>query len=94
MRQIRIALLVVLIALALTAPAEGRRRVNNCAHDPIGDVNADGVTDIVDYSALSAAWGKRAGERGFNRRADLDCSGEVDEWDYRIFVLGFEMSWK
>jgi len=83
-----IAVLLKLLPLVIGPQAP---RVNNCAHDPIGDVNQDGAVDILDFSALATAYGKSAGQPGYNVAADLDCSGTVDNWDYQIFQLGYAL---
>ncbi len=55
-------------ALALIEP-------DPCAR---GDVNCDGVIDIVDVQRVAAAWNSVAWTAGFNPRADLVRNGRID----------------
>ena len=49
-----------------------------------GDLNADGVPDCKDLAIVKASFGKRAGQPGFDPRADVNTDGVVDikDWTY------------
>lgn len=49
-----------------------------------GDINADGLTNIVDLTIVSLAFGSITGEPGYNVAADLNRDGLVDMRDMRI----------
>ena len=55
-------------ALTLIQPA-------TCAH---GDINCDGVYDIIDVQLVAAAWGRVAWSTTFNPRTDLVQDGRID----------------
>jgi hypothetical protein len=46
-----------------------------------GDVNSDGLADCTDLFLVRRAFGKRAGEPGYDERADIDKDGKVDLLD-------------
>jgi hypothetical protein len=49
-----------------------------------GDLNQDGVPDCEDLAIVKASFGKRAGQPGFDPRADINADGVVDikDWTY------------
>jgi len=49
-----------------------------------GDLNADGVPDCKDLAIVKGSFGKRAGQPGFDPRADVNGDGMVDikDWTY------------
>ncbi len=46
-----------------------------------GDVNEDGTVNSIDVAPIRAAYGKSAGQAGFNARADLNADGVVNAVD-------------
>ncbi len=54
-----------------------------------GDVNRDGVVDILDHTALGAVLGTCEGEPDYDPHADLDASGCVDDADAAILISAF-----
>ncbi|MBI4332664.1 MAG: carboxypeptidase regulatory-like domain-containing protein [Chloroflexi bacterium] len=54
-----------------------------------GDVNADGVVDILDLVSIAASFSKRNGEPGFEPGADLNRDGVEDIYDMVIAGLNF-----
>jgi len=46
-----------------------------------GDVNGDGTVNSIDVSPIRTAYGKSAGQAGFNARADLNVDGVVNAVD-------------
>jgi hypothetical protein len=51
----------------------------------VGDLNGNGQVDLDDFFALSAGFGKRSGEPGFDRKMDLNGDGKIDLED--LFIL-------
>jgi hypothetical protein len=49
-----------------------------------GDVNGDGKVDCADLAIVKSSFGKRAGQLGFDSRADLDVNGIVDIRDLAL----------
>jgi hypothetical protein len=49
-----------------------------------GDVNGDNSVDLLDYFALSDAYGSSVGDPTFNAEADLNGDDSVDLLDYFI----------
>jgi len=47
-----------------------------------GDLNEDGVSDCKDLAIVKASFGKRAGQSGFDPRADFNADGVVDIKDW------------
>jgi peptidoglycan hydrolase-like protein with peptidoglycan-binding domain len=50
----------------------------------LGDINGDGQVSISDYIDLSSMINKRAGDVGYNPKADLDNNGVIDTRDFAI----------
>jgi hypothetical protein len=47
----------------------------------VGDVNEDGVVDILDMSIVSKSFGMFEGEPGYNSDADINVDGIIDLYD-------------
>ena len=47
-----------------------------------GDLNGDGKVDITDYNIMRTAYGKKAGQPGYNAACDFDSDGIVSLKDY------------
>jgi hypothetical protein len=58
---------------------------------PNGDVDADDAISILDYLALSVAYGSSTGGSGWNAAADLDGDGEVSILDYITLSQNFDL---
>ncbi len=58
----------------------------------IGDVNADGKVDILDFQILSNAFGKVSGQSGFDARADLNNDSAIDILDFQMLSNNFGMT--
>ena len=86
-----VAALVLCVVICSVASGSYLVTRNNCAHVIMGDVNYDGEVSLPDLSILASAYGKRTGETGYQARADLNCNGGVDQWDYQIYYLGYKM---
>jgi hypothetical protein len=56
-------------------PAMALIEPDTCAH---GDVNCDGVIDIIDVQLVAAAWNSVAWSVGYNPRTDLVRDGRID----------------
>jgi hypothetical protein len=56
-------------------PAMALIQPDACAH---GDINCDGVIDIVDVQMVAGAWNAVAWTPGYNPRADLVRNGHID----------------
>lgn len=54
-----------------------------------GDTNCDGVVDLVDLSAVLAAFGTSEGDPGFDPSADFDGNGTVDLADLSALLTNF-----
>ncbi len=54
-----------------------------------GDVNGDGIVDIFDLSMVGLAYGRFAGEPGYNPDADLNEDGVVDVWDISVVCINY-----
>ena len=50
----------------------------------IGDVNGDGVVNCLDMAIVKTSFGKKAGQPGFDARADLNKDGVVNIIDLSI----------
>ncbi|MEM0058435.1 MAG: cohesin domain-containing protein, partial [Candidatus Bathyarchaeia archaeon] len=61
-------------------------RVNICI---TGDINGDGVVDIIDLAAVGLAFGAKLGDPNWNPRADLNLDGLIDVYDLVIVALNF-----
>lgn len=55
----------------------------------LGDINEDGVVDIVDYTILFANFGKSAGTSGVDIRADINNDGKINILDYTYVFENF-----
>lgn len=89
------------IALVFSAPSclVSRRAllvVSGGAHtlpDPVplrpGDINGDGVVDILDLTLLASAFRARTGDGNFNEAADLNCDGEINILDLTLLAGSF-----
>lgn len=60
-----------------------------CKTSLVGDVNEDGVVDILDLSLLGMAYGTFEGQPGYNPDADLNDDGVVDGRDLALVTLYF-----
>ncbi len=49
-----------------------------------GDVNGDGTADCADLLIVRASFGKRAGQIGFDARADFNQNGVIDVLDLAV----------
>ncbi len=54
-----------------------------------GDVNGDGVVNAVDLSGVRTAYGKSAGQAGFDPRADLNVDGVVNSVDTSVIRANY-----
>lgn len=54
-----------------------------------GDVNADGVVDLLDLARMGAAFNTKTGDAQFNAQADLNLDGKVDLLDLAILGSSF-----
>lgn len=54
-----------------------------------GDVNQDGVVNIIDLVIVGGSFGKKAGEPGFDPRADLNNDGTINILDLVIVAGDF-----
>jgi outer membrane protein assembly factor BamB len=52
----------------------------------LGDINGNGLVNHSDLASLLAAFGTKAGERGYNPEADLDCDDAVKLGDLAILL--------
>jgi len=62
------------------AKAPFEKVLNSMPAFAAGDLNEDGVVNCADLAIVAGALGKRAGQPGFDVRADLEGEGHVD-WD-------------
>ena len=46
-----------------------------------GDVNGDGIVNCTDIDIVKASFGKKAGQPGFDPRADINHDGIVNIYD-------------
>jgi len=68
-----------------------------CMTDPLGDINEDGVVDILDFSLMSAAYGCRCQildrelvcDVCYDIRADLNCDMRIDSDDMDILQANY-----
>lgn len=88
-RVVFVFLVLVLLIFAATVSASERR--NNCAHNIIGDVNADGAVSLADVSLMASSWGKHIGQDGFVKGADLNCDWRVGDEDLWILEVGWKL---
>jgi len=57
-----------------------------------GDVNADGIVNIVDISIVARSFGSRAGNPGYNPNADINSDGIVNILDISIAAKNYGKS--
>jgi hypothetical protein len=55
----------------------------------LGDADGDNMVSILDYLALSAAFGKESGGQGFDVRVDFDGDRIISILDYLILSANF-----
>jgi hypothetical protein len=55
----------------------------------IGDLNADGKTDVFDFGAFSSAFGTGTPDCVGHAQGDLNCDGVVNVFDFSIFATDF-----
>ena len=55
----------------------------------VGDVNEDGVVDILDLSLIGMAYGTFEGQPGYNPDADINVDGVVDGRDLALVTRNF-----
>jgi hypothetical protein len=55
----------------------------------VGDVNADNIVDITDYSLLVGSFLAQPGDAGYNPNTDFNVDGITDISDYSILVSNF-----
>lgn len=55
----------------------------------LGDADGDNMVSILDYLALSAAFGKESGGQGFDTRVDFDGDRIISILDYLILSANF-----
>ena len=53
---------------------------------PPGDLNGDGVANCVDLALAKFSFNKRAGQPGFDARADVNGDGAVDIKDWTLMT--------
>ncbi len=58
----------------------------------MGDINRDGVVDIVDYVILFANFGKNPAGSGVDARADINIDGKINILDYTYVFENFGKS--
>lgn len=62
---------------------------------PPGDLNEDGKVDCADLAIIkSPAWGKRAGQLGFDPRADVNKDDIVDMRDWQLVIQRMPPGWR
>lgn len=54
-----------------------------------GDVNGDGLVDLLDLSLLLGAYGAELGDPHYNPDADLDLDGDVDVTDLSLILAEY-----
>ena len=54
-----------------------------------GDVNGDGMVDIIDFQLLSNSFGKSLGMSGFNANADFNSDNTIDILDFQVLSNNF-----
>jgi len=55
----------------------------------VGDVNGDGVVDILDLSRVGRAFGCFEGEPNYDPDADINCDGIVDVFDVSLVCMNY-----
>jgi hypothetical protein len=55
----------------------------------LGDANEDNVIDIIDFSALAGAFGRAAGQEGYDVQADFNDDGKVSILDFTILAASY-----
>lgn len=75
------------LALAVAVLMAGVATSARAACSPACDLDGDGATGTPsDYGVFFGAFGKKAGERGFNAKADLDGDGAVAPNDWSLML--------
>ncbi len=54
-----------------------------------GDVNEDGVVDIIDLSMVAVSYGRFSWEPEYNRKADLNYDGVIDVFDISLVCIHY-----
>jgi hypothetical protein len=55
----------------------------------VADLNGDGATNVLDFSAFVSAFGTNLGDPGYLPAADFDQSGTIDVLDFAVFLGDF-----
>lgn len=55
-----------------------------------GDVNKDDVIDLYDAMAIQAAYGATSGDEAYDRNADINWDGVIDEADFAFVEWNYE----
>lgn len=75
------------LALAVALLMAGVATSAGAACSPACDLDGDGATGTPsDYGVFLGSFGKKAGEQGYNSRADLDGDGAVTPTDWALMM--------
>ncbi len=67
--------------------------LNNVKVTIIGDINGDGVVNILDAVLIAQAWGATPSSSNWNTKADINHDGTVDIYDATIIELNWGETW-
>ena len=81
------ASLLFLTPILLTQPLGGQS-----TDVAASDFDGSGIVDFSDFLEFAAAFGKKAGDEGYDSKYDLDGSNAVDFGDFLIFARNFGVS--
>jgi hypothetical protein len=59
----------------------------------LGDINCDGIIDIIDILEVAAAFGTKPGHLNWNTLADLNQDGNIDIFDLVMIGIHFGEKW-
>ena len=83
---------LVVVTLSVSDPfgatATGSLVINVILGRP-GDFDRNGVINLNDFFLFGVAWGSQVGDEHYGEAFDLDGDGEVDFFDFLIWIPGF-----
>ena len=84
-----VALSVFAYAVLIQKPVD--YEISEAANFP-GDVNGDGVVNILDFQLLSNSFGKSHGQTGYDARCDFNGDNSVNVLDFQVLSNNFGKS--
>lgn len=75
------SIIVLLAALGVPTAAQDRPPAREVGAQECADVDGDGVVGFYDFAIVAGSMGLHPGQSGYDARADIDSSGQIDQGD-------------